>query len=97
MKQRQCKAILRTIIIRKDGAMLSYASDMLKGFNSYAKIYVPDGLLTSYKSNNGWKALGVDKFYGLSIVKSNGMAISGNTLVQYFGTDESVTMINSLK
>ena len=89
-------SVLRTIIIRKDGAMLSYSSDMLKGFNSYAKIYVPDGLLTSYKSNNGWKALGVDKFYGLSIVKSNGMAISGNTLVQYFGTDESVTIPSSI-
>ena len=89
-------SVLRTIIIRKDGAMLSYASDMLKGFNSYAKIYVPDGLLTSYKSNNGWKALGVDKFYGLSIVKSNGMAINGNTLVQYFGTDESVTIPSSI-
>ena len=89
-------SVLRTIIIRKDGAMLSYSSDMLKGFNSYAKIYVPDGLLTSYKSNSGWKALGVDKFYGLSIVKSNGMAISGNTLVQYFGTDESVTIPSSI-
>ena len=89
-------SVLRTIIIRKDGAMLSYSSDMMKGFNSYAKIYVPDGLLTSYKSNNGWKALGVDKFYGLSIVKSNGMAISGNTLVQYFGTDESVTIPSSI-
>lgn len=89
-------SVLRTIIIRKDGAMLSYSSDMLKGFNSYAKIYVPDGLLTSYKSNSSWKALGVDKFYGLSIVKSNGMAISGNALVQYFGTDESVTIPSSI-
>lgn len=89
-------SVLRTIIIRKGGAMLSYSSDMLKGFNSYAKIYVPDGLLASYKSNSSWKALGVDKFYGLSIVKSNGMAISGNTLVQYFGTNESVTIPSSI-
>lgn len=88
--------VLRTIIIRKEGALLSYSSGMLAGFNSYAKIYVPDGLLTSYKSNSSWKALGVDKFYGLSIVKSNGMAISGNTLVQCFGTAESVTIPSSI-
>ena len=92
----EANSVLRTIIIKKDGAMLSYSSDMLKGLNNYAKIYVPDGLLAAYKSNSSWKALGVDKFYGLSIVKSNGMAISGNTLVQYFGTDESVTIPSSI-
>ncbi len=88
--------VLRTIIIRKEGTLLSYSSGMLQGFNSNAKIYVPDGLLASYKSNSDWKALGIDKFYGLSIVKSNGMAISGNTLVQYFGTGESVTIPSSI-
>ena len=92
----EANGVLRTIIIRKESAMLPYSTDMLKGFNNYAKIYVPDGLLASYKSNSSWKALGVDKFYGLSIVKSNGMAISGNTLVQYFGTDESVTIPSSI-
>ena len=92
----EANSVLRTIIIRKGSAMLPYSTDMLTGFNSYAKIYVPDGLLASYKSNSSWKALGVDKFYGLSIVKSNGMAISGNTLVQYFGTDESVTIPSSI-
>ena len=91
----EANSVLRTIIIRKGSAMLPYSTDMLTGFNSYAKIYVPDGLLASYKSNSNWKALGVDKFYGLSIIKSNRMAISGNTLVQYFGTDESVTIPSS--
>ena len=51
---------------------------------------MPDELLSSYKSK--WSQLGADKFYGLSIVKNNGMAISGTTLVQYFGTNESVTI-----
>ena len=92
----EANSVLRTIIIRKESAMLPYSTDMLTGFNNYAKIYVPDGLLASYKSNSSWKALGVDKFYGLSTVKSNGMAISGNTLVQYFGTDESVTIPSSI-
>ena len=91
----EANSVLRTIIIRKESAILPYSTDMLTGFNSYAKIYVPDGLLASYKSNSNWKALGVDKFYGLSIIKSNRMAISGNTLVQYFGTDESVTIPSS--
>ena len=92
----EANSVLRTIIILKESTTLSYSSDMLKGFNNYGKIYVPDGLLASYKSNSSWKTLGVDKFYGLSIVKSNGMAISENTLVQYFGTDESVTIPSSI-
>lgn len=81
---------LRTIIIRTTGTVLTYNTSMFTGCSAYAKVFVPDELLSSYKSK--WSQLGSDKFYGLSIVKNNGMAISGTTLVQYFGTNESVTI-----
>ena len=81
---------LRTIIVRTTGTVLTYNTSMFTGCSAYAKVFVPDELLSSYKSK--WSQLGADKFYGLSIVKNNGMAISGTTLVQYFGTNESVTI-----
>lgn len=81
---------LRTIIVRTTGTVLTYNTSMFAGCSAYAKVFVPDELLSSYKSK--WSQLGADKFYGLSIVKNNGMAISGTTLVQYFGTNESVTI-----
>lgn len=80
---------LRTIIVRTTGTVLTYNTSF-NGCSAYAKVFVPDELLSSYKSK--WSQLGADKFYGLSIVKNNGMAISGTTLVQYFGTNESVTI-----
>lgn len=54
--------------------MLPYSTDMLKGFNNYAKIYVPDGLLASYKSNSSWKALGVGQILWIVYrkIKRNG-------------------------
>ena len=80
---------LRIIIVRTTVTVLTYNTSF-NGCSAYAKVFVPDELLSSYKSK--WSQLGADKFYGLSIVKNNGMAISGTTLVQYFGTNESVTI-----
>ena len=85
---------LRTIIVRTTGTVLTYNTSMFTGCSAYAKVFVPDELLSSYKSK--WSQLGADKFYGLSIVKNNGMAISGTTLVQYFGTNESVTIPSNI-
>ena len=85
---------LRTIIVRNANTALSYNSNMFGGCSKYVKVFVADSLLASYKSK--WSTLNSANIYSLSTIKTNGMAIDGNVLIQYFGANESITIPSSV-
>ena len=85
---------LRTIIVRNANTALTYTTNMFGGCSKYVKVFVADSLLASYKSK--WSTLNSANIYSLSTIKTNGMAIDGNVLIQYFGANESITIPSSV-
>ena len=85
---------LRTIIVRNTNVALTYTTSMFGGCSTYVKVFVSDSLLASYKSK--WSTLNSANIYSLSTIKTNGMAIDGNVLIQYFGANESITIPSSV-
>ena len=79
---------LRTLLV-PTASVISLGGNALDSTHSALKIYVTDSLVASYKS--AWSAYS-SRIYSMNCILENGMAISGSTFLQYFGSETQVVL-----
>ena len=79
---------LRTLLV-PTSSVVSLGGNALDSTHSALKIYVTDSLVASYKS--AWSAYS-SRIYSMNCILENGMAISGSTFLQYFGSETQVVL-----
>ena len=79
---------LRTLLV-PTASVVSLGGNALDSTHSALKIYVTDSLVASYKS--AWSAYS-SRIYSMNCILENGMAISGSTFLQYFGSETQVVL-----